>query len=296
MSRDEIRSIREMLAAYPWGPETPITTMRTLMDQFSVFFPLPEGVRVEAVDAGGVPAERLRAPGAADDAALLYLHGGGYALGSPTSHRHLAAALSAACSASVLCLQYRLAPEDPFPAAVEDAVRGYQWLLAQAIPAGRIAVAGDSAGGGLTVAAFVALRDQGDRLPAAGICLSPWVDLTCTGGSQESKRYRDPIVSRENLLRYGSLYLGDRDAKTPLASPLFADLAKLPPLLIQVGSDEVLLDDAVRLDRRARDAGVESTLEIWEGMIHVWHAFHPMLEEGREAMARIGSYFRSHMC
>ncbi len=295
MPNEEIQTLRQLAAAYPKVRETPLKELREMTDQLTALFPVPEGLSVEDVDAGGVPAEWVKAVGAQDHTAIVYLHGGGYTVGSPASHRHLAAAISGAAGARVLSLGYRLSPEHPFPAAVEDAVKGYGWLLDQGIEPGRSAIAGDSAGGGLTVATLLALRDEGGRLPAAGICISPWVDLTCSSGSYTSRAEVDPLLNQEDTLWFASMYLGKQDPAVPLASPLFANLAGLPPLLIHVGSDEVLLDDSVRLDKRAREAGVESTLEVWEDMIHAWHVFYPMLEEGRQAISRIGEYFKSQI-
>ncbi len=226
---------------------------------------------------------------------MLYLHGGGYVIGSPRSHRHLAAAIATAAGSSALLLEYRCAPEAPFPAAVDDAVAAYRWLLDQGVSAGGIAIAGDSAGGGLTVATLLALRDAGLALPAAGVCISPWVDLTCSGASYATKAVADPIVKRAGVDEMARAYLGAADRRTPLASPLFADLRGLPPLLIQVGSEEVLLDDSVQLAERARAAGVDTTLEVWDQMIHVWHWFLPLLDEAEEAVAAVGRFAGARM-
>jgi epsilon-lactone hydrolase len=224
---------------------------------------------------------------------VLYLHGGGYVIGSLRSHRHLAAAIAGAAGASALSLDYRRAPEDPFPAAVDDAVASYRWLLEQGITPGRIVIAGDSAGGGLTVATLVALKDARVPLPAGGVCISPWVDLTFSGASYETKAAVDPIVRRPGIDEMARAYLGKTDPRTPLASPAFADLRGLPPLLIHVGSDEVLLDDAVQLALRAKAAGVSAMLEVWDRMIHVWHWFLPMLEEADSAIQGIGRFCRA---
>jgi acetyl esterase/lipase len=225
---------------------------------------------------------------------MLYLHGGGYVIGSLTTHRGLAGRLSQAAKARVLLIDYRLAPEHPFPAAVEDATAAYRWLLAHGCTPARLAIAGDSAGGGLTVATLVALRDAGQPLPAAGVCLSPWTDLEGLGESVTSKASADPIVQKEMLLRLASCYLGDADPRTPLAAPLYADLRGLPPLLVQVGTAEILLDDALRLAERAKAAGVAVTLEAWDDMIHVWQLFAPLLPEGQQAIARIGEFVQQH--
>jgi phosphinothricin tripeptide acetyl hydrolase len=239
-----------------------------------------------------VPAEWLRPPAAVAGRVVLYLHGGGYVIGSPRSHRHLAAAIASAGAANALLLDYRLAPEHPFPAAVDDAVAAYRWLLDQGIAPRHIVIGGDSAGGGLTVATLLALRDASVPLPAGGVCISPWVDLTCSGESYRIKAEADPIVKSGPIEEMARAYLGDRDRRAPLASPLFADLRGLPPLLIHVGSEEVLLDDAVELSERARQAGVTAALEVWDEMIHVWHWFLPMLDEAQAAVDSIGRFIR----
>ena len=228
--------------------------------------------------------------GARPDATVLYLHGGGYAIGSAKSHRHLAVAIAKAAGTRALLVDYRRAPEQPFPAAVEDAVASYRWLLATGQAAQRVVAAGDSAGGGLTVAMLLALRDAGTALPAAGVCISPWVDLTCSGLSYQTKAASDPMVTREGVARMAAWYLAGADPKTPLASPLYADLRGLPPLLVHVGSEEVLLYDARQLAAQASAAGVEATLEIWPEMVHVWHWFLGMLDEAQRDVDRIGEF------
>ena len=188
-------------------------------------FPLPPEATVEAIDIVGVPAERVSVAGSATDRTILYLHGGGYCIGSPATHREFAARLARTADATVVVVDYRLAPEHPFPAAVDDATAAYRWLLDQGREPSRIVIAGDSAGGGLTVAALVALRDQGLALPAAGVCLSPWVDLTGTGDSMRTKAGVDPLIEEPMLADMAAAYLAGTDARTPLASPLYADLA-----------------------------------------------------------------------
>ncbi|HZS05410.1 MAG TPA: alpha/beta hydrolase [Blastocatellia bacterium] len=295
MSSGDIAGVRELIATLPDTNALSVQEFRALYEQLGQQFPVPDGVSVEKTEAGGVSGEWLRAPEARADAVILYVHGGGYMIGSTTSHRHMNAALSQAAGVSVLALDYRLGPENPFPAAVDDAVSAYQWLLRQDIAPGRIAIAGDSAGGGLTVATLVALGERGLPLPASGVCISPWVDLTMTAASYTTKAAADPIVTREGVMRMAQAYLNDQDARTPLASPLFASLGGLPPLLIQVGTDEVLLDDSLGLEKRAKEAGVAVTLEVWDEMIHVWHYFFPMLREGREALAHVGDFVRTGM-
>ncbi len=283
-----IQDVRAHLATHP-APDA-LDALRAQYDKAERFFKLPPGVVVEPVRVGTLPAEWLRPAGARADAAVLYLHGGGYAIGSAKSHRHLAAAIAKAAGTPALLVDYRRGPEQPFPAAVEDALASYRWLLGTGHPSRRIVVAGDSAGGGLTVATLVALRDAGTALPAAGVCISPWVDLTCGGASYRTKAASDPLVTREGVARMAVWYLAGADPKTPLASPLHADLRALPPLLVHVGSEEVLLDDARQLVAQAQAAGVDATLAVWPEMIHVWHWFLGMLDEAQAAVDAIGAF------
>jgi len=285
--------VRAHLAKLPPSDSLTTAERRAQYERAEKVFPTPPDVKVERVSAPAAPAEWLRPPSAAPGRVVLYLHGGGYVIGSSRSHRHLAAAIAGAAGASALLLDYRLAPEHPFPAAVEDATAAYRWLLDQAIAPERIVIAGDSAGGGLTVATLLALREARVPLPAGGVCISPWVDLTCSGASYATKAAADPIVRRAGVEEMARAYLGATPPRTPLASPLFADLRGLPPLLIHVGSDEVLLDDAVQLAERAKAAGVDATLEIYDRMIHVWHWFLPMLDEAQTAVEAIGRFVRS---
>jgi monoterpene epsilon-lactone hydrolase len=288
-----IGAVRAHLAKLPPSDGMTVAQRRAQYERAEKFFPTSPDVKVEQVAAPTAPAEWLSPPGARPDAAVLYLHGGGYVIGSPRSHRHLAAAIGVAAKSHVLLPDYRLAPEHPFPAAVDDAVAAYRWLLDRRIAPARIVIAGDSAGGGLTVATLLALRDAGMPLPAAGVCISPWIDLTCGGGSYTTRAEADPIVKRASVGDMATAYLAGKDPKTPLASPLFADLRGLPPLLIQVGDAEVLLDDAVQLAECARKAGVDATLDVQDAMIHVWHWFFPMLDEGQAAIDRIGDFVRT---
>lgn len=246
--------------------------------------------KLERVDAGGVSACWVRPPGASEARTLLYLHGGGYVIGSVETHVGLIDRLGRAAGCRALGLDYRLGPEHPFPGAVDDVVAAYRWLLAQGADPAQTVIAGDSAGGGLTVASLIALRDAGTPLPAAGVCLSPWADLEGSGDSMQSRADADPMVARDGLLSMARLYLGSESARHPLASPIYADLRGLPPLLIQVGDAETLLDDATRLADRTRAAGGEVELEVWPEMVHVFQAFAPMIPEGREAIERIGAF------
>jgi monoterpene epsilon-lactone hydrolase len=272
-----------------------LAEQRARMDTLADFFPVAEGTEVEPAKVGGIEGEWVRARRARNDAALLYLHGGGYVVGSPKSHRHLAAALSEASGLPLFVPHYRLAPEHPFPAAVEDAVAAYKGLLDAGLSPVRLAIAGDSAGGGLAIATLVSLRDQAISLPACAVAISPWADLSQGGDAYRVRAARDPMVTKEGLDQMAAAYLGEADPKSPLASPLHADLHSLPPLLIQVGTEEALYDDTVGLKARAEDAGVEVSAESWGGMMHVWHIFHPILSEGRDAISRIGSYLRTRI-
>lgn len=294
MASKELEMIVEMLRTRPILESPTIEEQRAAMEDAMVQFPLAEDVRCEPVDAGGVPAEWVTAPGVVEERVIYYLHGGGYLIGSIKTHRELVSRLSRAAGARVLIIDYRLAPEDPFPAAVADATAAYRWLISTGVNPARVVIAGDSAGGGLTAATLVALRDAGESLPAAGVCISPWVDMEGIGESMTKKAEIDPMVQREGIVEMAKAYLGDADPRTPLAAPIYADLKGLPPLLIQVGTSETLLDDAKRLAERAKSAGVEVVLEPWEEMIHVWHIFAAMLPEGQQAIDRIGEFIRKH--
>lgn len=295
MTAAELESLIGLLTARPPLEDPTPDEMRERFEALGKYLPTPDDGEFTKVDAGGVLAEWIAAPGADADRAILYLHGGGYVIGSLDSHRTLGYDLSKAAGARVLMVDYRLAPEHPFPAAVDDAVAAYRWMTANGSDPARIAIAGDSAGGGLTVAALVALRDTGAALPAAGLCISPWTDMEGSGESMTTKADVDPLIQPGGLDWFAAHYLNGADPKSPLAAPLHADLAGLPPLMIQVGTSEVLLDDATRLAARAEAVGVEVTLEAAEGMIHVWHLFAPLLSEGRAAIERAGTYLRSKM-
>jgi monoterpene epsilon-lactone hydrolase len=292
MPVDTIAKLKYLLRekAIPPGVEVSVERRRETMEKLS--FPVKDDVEIETTHVAGCAAEWVRAPGVAADRVLLYLHGGGYVMGSPNTHRALAGELSRAAGAPALVLDYRLAPEAPFPAAVEDAVSAYGWLLESGYAPERLAVGGDSAGGGLTVATLLAARERSLPQPAAGICLSPWSDLGCSNASYQTRAAADPMVTPDAIAFMAGTYLAGADPHSPLASPNRADLSGLAPLLIHVGRDEVLLDDAVVLAEAARSAGVDVTLEVWDEMIHVWHAFHPMLVEARRAIAGVGGYLR----
>jgi len=292
MASDELQMIINIFRSQPRMVDLSIEEQRAQMEVGLTQFQLPTDVSCDPVDAGGVPAEWIATPGVVAERVICYLHGGGYVLGSINTHREMVSRLSRAAGARVLILDYRLAPENPFPAAVDDSLAAYRWLLSVGVDPARLVIAGESAGGGLTVATLVALRDAGEPLPRAGICLSPWVDLECLGESMVTKAEIDPVATRDGTLMLAKAYLGNTDPRTPLASPLYADLTGLPPLLIQVGTAECLFDDAARLADRARAAGVDVILEPWDDMIHMWHMFAAMLPEGQQAIDRIGEFIR----
>ena len=270
--------------------EAPLATRRVQYEAVMSRGQLPASVLVEAVTVGTLPAEWVSAPEAASDQVMLYLHGGGYTMGSCSSHRLLAAALAQVTGLRLLVLDYRLAPEHPFPAALEDATAAYRWLLAEGYKPAKIVIAGDSAGGGLTLAALVALRDSGQPMPAGAVPISPWTDLEGTGESVRSRAARDPMVSQDNLASSAKQYYGTHDPKNPLISPLHANFRGLPPMLIHVGDAEILLDDATRVAERAKAAGVDVELEVWDDMMHVWHVFAKLLPEAQQAIDKIGKF------
>ena len=274
------------------GPDLagPPEKARENFDAMLGAIPVPNDITFETATVGGVPGRWSTAPESLPGRVLLYLHGGAYMVGSSFGYRALSSALARAARARGLTLDYRLAPENPFPAAVDDAVAAYRALLAQGISPGSIAIAGDSAGGGLTVATLIAARDAGLPMPAAALALSPWADMAGAGASMSTKAAQDPQLNREGLLAMAGLYLNGASPETALASPIYGNLTGLPPLLIQVGSIEVLLDDAIRLAARAAEANVAVQLEVWPGVPHVWHAFAHVLSEGRDAIAAAGAF------
>ena len=256
--------------------------------------PLDDDIETERVGVNGIPAEWISAPESQENRVILYLHGGGYLFGSAHTHRVMLAHMARAAKARVLALDYRLAPEIPFPAPVEDSVSAYRWLLSQGISAKKMVIGGDSAGGGLAVATLVALRSVGEPMPAAGVCISAWTDMESTGQSHTTNAESDPSVSKERLLKIAKVYLNGKEPTAPLASPIHADLTGLPPLLLQVGSIEVLLDDSTLLKSRAKAAGVSVDMEVWDDMPHVWHHYAPILPEARKAIGRIGEFVLEH--
>ncbi|WP_244814479.1 alpha/beta hydrolase [Caballeronia sp. Lep1P3] len=245
---------------------------------------VPDGWRLQTGDDG----EWLR--NATSRRTILYLHGGGYYFCSPRSHRAISFGLAVRARANVFSLDYRLAPEHRFPAAVDDAVAAYRALLADGIAPEATIIAGDSAGGGLALATLVALRDAGDPLPAGGVLFSPWTDLTCSGASMRTNEGRDPMFHAAVFPQVAAQYLGDADATHPYASPLFGRFDGLPPLLIQAGDTELLLDDSTRVVEKARAAGVRAELQLWRNVPHIFQIWAPFMPEAREALALAGRF------
>jgi len=288
-----IELVRQMLADLIGGADTSFVERRAQVESFSKAFAMPGGVRVEADHLGGVPVEWIVPDGAAEAPVLFHLHGGGYVLGNPAASRPLTTAFALKSGARVVSIDYRLAPENPFPAAVEDALKAYRALLAQGFAPGGVAFGGESAGGGLAVATMLAARNAGLAMPASAFAISPWTDMTCSAESFDTLAHLDPMLTRRALKEMADAYLAGASEADPYASPLYGDLEGLPPLLIHVGSDEVLLDDAVGLHARAAACGVECSLAVWDGMIHVWHMFHPMLADGDRAIDTLVDFVRS---
>jgi epsilon-lactone hydrolase len=263
---------------------------RRNMEVVAKLFRLPASVQCSALTANGVPAEWLAPVGHSTEPVAVYVHGGAFYSGSLAGARSVAGNIALAAQARVLTLGYRLAPEHPFPAALDDTRRAYEWLLAGGVAPEAIVLVGDSAGATLVLALLVQLRDQGEPLPRAAVCLSPGTDLTLSGESWTRNARRDLLLNPEKIRAAIDLYLRGTDPRTPLASPLYADLRALPPLMILVGSDERLLSDATRFAAKARAAGVTVTLEVWDRMQHGWHITAAFLPEGRQALARVGEF------
>lgn len=293
MTATQLDGLVTLLRSRAVPPDYDVAQSRARFEKTAVFLGGAPDAKCEKVDAGGVPAEWVTAPGCDTGRTILYLHGGGYAIGSLNTHRRLAYDISAASAAKVLLIDYRLAPEHPFPAAVDDAAAAWRWLLQQGFAANRLAIAGDSAGGGLTIATLVNLRDQKLGLPACAVAISPWVDLEGLGNSITTRSAQDPMVQKDGLLWMAKMYLNGKDPRTPLAAPLHADLEGLPPTLVQVGTAETLLDDGIRIAEKMHAAGVDARLAIWPNMPHVFPLFAPILSEGRDGCIEIGNFIRA---
>jgi monoterpene epsilon-lactone hydrolase len=294
MAQSEIEAVRTLLS---WKPR-PIGwhERRQRLDDVGSVWPVADDVKSSAVDVSGVAGEYSIVPGSDPSRILMFFHGGGYCSGSILSHRRMVSEAGRAAGMRTLAVAYRLAPENPFPAAYDDVLTAWRFLRNQDIPAARIAVGGDSAGAGLTVGLINQLRDAHEELPACAWLVSPWTDLTMSGSTLTRKAAVDPLIHKDYLNELADAYLpAGMDRKDPRVSPLYADLRGFPPILIQVGSAETLLDDATRFAAVAGAADVPVTLEIWPHMIHAWHLWNAHLEPGRRALVSAGAFIRSHM-
>ncbi|HEY6154895.1 MAG TPA: alpha/beta hydrolase [Candidatus Udaeobacter sp.] len=293
MAQSEIDAIRALLSSKPRPVGWP--ERRKRLDEVGAVWPVANDVVLTAVDVNGIPGEYSIVPGSDPSRVLMFFHGGGYCSGSIKSHRRLLTEAGRAARTRTLAVEYRLAPEHPFPAAYDDALTTWRFLRNEGIAAGHIAIGGDSAGAGLTLALIGRLREAHEELPACAWLMSPWADLTMSGSTLASKAEVDPLIHKQYLNELADAYLpAGIDRKDPRVSPLYADLRNFPPMLIQVGSNETLLDDATRLASRAGAADVAVILEIWPHMIHAWPLWNAHLEAGRRALASAGAFIRSH--
>ena len=294
MAQGEIDAVRALLSSTPrpvgWSER------RKRLDEVGAIWPVADDVEFTEVNVNGVPGEYSIVPGSDASRVLLYFHGGGYCSGSIQSHRCLVTEAGRAARMRTLAVGYRLAPEHPFPAAYDDALTAWRFLRNEGIAAAHIAIGGDSAGAGLSLALILRLRDAHEELPACAWLISPWIDLTMSGSTLASKAAVDPLIHKEYLNELAETYLpAGMDRKDRRVSPLYADLRDFPPMLIQVGSDETLLDDATRLAARAGAANIAVTLEIWPHMIHAWPLWNAHLEDGRLALANAGVFIRARV-
>lgn len=296
MASDAMREmsamVRAMRAENPVGVGD-IDTMRAGMEEQQAALALPEDVTREEIDLGGQPGCRISTPDVRRDRAVLYFHGGGYVMGSTRTHQELMGRISRTTNAVVYGLDYRLAPEHPWPAAVDDAIAAWDWLLESGTDANHAVVAGDSAGGGLAMALLLALKEQSRSMPAGAILFSPWTDLTGSGESVTTRAEADPMIGPDVLGPMANHYHGEASADNPSISPLFGELAELPPLLIQVGDAEILLDDSTRLQERATEAGVNSTLHVFDQAFHVFQVM-PTVPEADEALTEMAAFCERH--
>ncbi|HIF67363.1 MAG TPA: alpha/beta hydrolase [Acidimicrobiia bacterium] len=292
MASPEYHRIRDIIASRLVHSDRPVNVEKFRANQDATGRALPKQVVGSTVNAAGVPAEMQTPSGATDDNLIIYFHGGGYIGGSIASHRNLTGHVALQSGCRVLSVEYRLAPEHPHPAPVDDAVTSYNWAVDQGYEPAKIALAGDSAGGGLTAACLLTLRDQQIELPAAAMMISPWLDMGFTGESMLTNEGHDSSISPIGMPRIRELFLGDASIDDPLASPLEANLEGLPPLLIQVGDEEVLLSDSERFAEKAIAAGVDVELRVWPEMFHVWHACVGLFQEAADAIDEMVEFVR----
>ncbi|PPR64443.1 MAG: Monoterpene epsilon-lactone hydrolase [Alphaproteobacteria bacterium MarineAlpha4_Bin2] len=285
-----LEKILDAKRANPYSDEKSIQELRDEHRAGGAVVPLPEGTEWKIIDAGGVPAEWISCGRMASDRVFMFIHGGGYYRGSAEATRSTAARISSVSGMRCLSINYRLAPENTFPAAIDDTYNAYKWLLSQDVAPKDIVVGGISAGGGLTLALLLKLKETGEPQPAGSVPISAWTDMTQSGETMFTNAESDPVICKAYLDRMAELYLAGKTAETPLASPLFGDLAGLPPMLVQVGSAETMLDDSRRFAEKARAAGVNIDYEVWEDMFHGWHGSAHVLEEAVQAIESIGRF------
>jgi epsilon-lactone hydrolase len=295
MSTEQQETLDAILRQSAFPPGSDVNEQRRLLRELLSAQPLPEDVTVTAAALGGVPTAEITVEGVEPRHVVLYFHGGVYVMGDAALAAGLASEIGRRTHAKVISVDYRLAPEHPYPAAVDDALAAYEALLHDGTDPADIVLAGESAGGGLTIATLVNARDHGLPLPAAAFVMSPYADLTLAGTTIETRREADPLLNRELLQARVTDYTAGQDAGLGLISPIFADLSGLPPLIIQAGTHEVLLDDAVRLAQRSVAADVEVTLDITPGVPHVFQAYLPMLDEAGAALDRAGQLLSAHL-
>lgn len=294
MVSKEMENLINLLRTQISTMEISVENIRNGLEQLAIMTKLPKDVKCEPIDVMGVPAEWITTPESIKEKVVLYLHGGGWIAGSINTHRDLASRISRASKTRILIIDYRLAPEHPYPAGLEDSITAYKWLInVEKIVPNNVVIAGDSAGGGLTIGCLIALRDEGVPLPAAAVCLSPGVDATMSGESLKSKVEVDPFLTPESVEFMVKQLLGDTDPEE--VNLLNKNLQGLPPLLIQVGTSEILLDDSIRLAELAKAAGVNVKLEVWDDMIHVFQAFAAFAPESREAIGKIGEFIQNYL-
>jgi monoterpene epsilon-lactone hydrolase len=295
MASPELETLIQQLRAQPFSEKTPLEQTRADFEAFAQLLPPADDVKREPVDVDGVSAEWITVPNSSDAITVLYFHGGGFVIGSVNVYVDLVSRIARASGARALSVDYRLAPEHPFPAALDDATTAYRWLLKQGVAPESIVIAGDSAGGSLSACTMLALKDAGDPLPGGAVLISPGTEWTLSGETMKSRADRDPTLTHSLLAHWGGLYLGATSPTEPLVSPLFGDYSGLPPILIQVGDAEIVLDHSTRYAERAKAAGVDVTIEVWDDMIHVFQLFAPMLPEGQQAIDKIGEWIKQHV-
>jgi len=287
MASLQAKLILKALSLQPFGwAKGSLADQRGRQEKLTRIFKIPANINITRVGADGVPAELIEVKNSGD-AIILYLHGGAYAVGSPHVHREFLSRLARACLVKVLAIDYRLAPEHPFPAALEDAITAYRWLVSGGYDPSSIVIAGDSAGGGLAIATLVSLRDSGTPLPACAVCLSPWVDLASANETLDQDN--DPILNAEILAHFARAYAAQTDPHNPLISPIFADLKGLPPILIHAGTNEILYDQITQFYEKARQAEVEVVLELWKDLFHVFQIV-PILPEAKQSLEKIATF------